>query len=206
MGLKSFLAKPYARYMRKQIDKWANAPLEYQNQVFERLIQGAKNTAFGKDHNFDKINSYEDFKREVAVSDYEGLRPYVDRMVKGEENVLWKGKPLYFAKTSGTTSGAKYIPISKESMPTHIDGTKNATLIQGPPDEDGLRACAVHIPDHMENRWEAIKKTAEALPGSRGWGTVLCLWSDSSPVCVGRDLCSVLLGRAGLVSLYIYIF
>lgn len=129
MGLKSFLAKPYARYMRKQIDKWANAPLEYQNQVFERLIRDAKNTAFGKDHNFDKINSYEDFKREVAVSDYEGLRSYVDRMVKGEENVLWKGKPLYFAKTSGTTSGAKYIPISKESMPTHIDAAKNALLM-----------------------------------------------------------------------------
>ena len=90
MGLKSFLAKPYARYMRKQIDKWANAPLKYQNQVFERLIRDAKNTAFGKDHNFDKINSYEDFKREVAVSDYEGLRSYVDRMVKGEKNVLWK--------------------------------------------------------------------------------------------------------------------
>lgn len=129
MGLKSFLAKPYARYMRKKIDKWANAPLEYQNQVFQRLIRDAKNTAFGKDHNFENINSYEDFKREVAVSDYEGLRPYVDRMVKGEENVLWKGKPLYFAKTSGTTSGAKYIPISKESMPTHIDAAKNALLM-----------------------------------------------------------------------------
>ena len=88
----------------------------------------AKNTAFGKDFNFDKINTYGDFKKHVPLNDYEGLKPYVDRIRKGEKDILWPGKPTYFAKTSGTTSGAKYIPITKESMPNHIDSAKNTLL------------------------------------------------------------------------------
>ena len=90
--------------------------------------QKAKNTAFGKDHKFNQITSYSEFKKQVKVTDYEGLRAYIDRVVSGEKNVLWKGKPLYFAKTSGTTSGAKYIPITKASMPTHIKAAKEALL------------------------------------------------------------------------------
>jgi hypothetical protein len=69
-----------------------------------------------------------DFAKHVPIRDYEGLKPYVDKVVKGESNVLWKGKPLYFAKTSGTTSGAKYIPLTKESMPYHIEAARNAIL------------------------------------------------------------------------------
>jgi len=129
MSIKSFLAKPYARLVRKKIDKWANNPLDYQQQILEHLIKEGRKTLFGKDHHFEDIHNYEDFKKRVPIVDYEGLRPYVDLMVKGEKDVLWKGKPLYFAKTSGTTSGAKYIPISKESMPTHIDAAKNALLM-----------------------------------------------------------------------------
>ncbi len=93
------------------------------------FILKAKNTAFGKDHNFKNIKNYKDFKSFVPVRDYEALKPYIDRVVAGEENVLWKGKPLYFAKTSGTTSGLKYIPITKESMPTHIKSARNAILM-----------------------------------------------------------------------------
>jgi len=63
------------------------------------------------------------------VRDYEALRPYVEKVVAGEADILWKGRPLYFAKTSGTTSGAKYIPITKESMPGHIEAAKNAILL-----------------------------------------------------------------------------
>lgn len=128
MSLKSIFAIPFAKQAIKKVHKWANNPHKAQEKVFKELISKAKNTAFGKDHNFKSIKNYNDFKANVKVNDYEGLRPYVDRIVAGEKDVLWKGKPLYFAKTSGTTSGAKYIPITKESMPTHIKAARNALL------------------------------------------------------------------------------
>ncbi|MGO3262535.1 MAG: GH3 family domain-containing protein [Mesonia sp.] len=128
MSLKTFGAKIFAKVVKSQINKWANKPIETQQKVFEQLIATAKTTDFGKDHHFDKIKSYQDFVREVPVRDYEALKPYVNKVVGGEENVLWPGKPLYFAKTSGTTSGAKYIPLTKESMPTHVSGARNAIL------------------------------------------------------------------------------
>ena len=128
MSLKSFFAIPFAKQAIKQVYKRANNPHKTQDKVFKDLISKAKNTAFGKDHDFKNISSYNDFKNRVKVQDYEGLKPYVDRIVEGEEDVLWKGKPIYFAKTSGTTSGAKYIPITKESIPTHIKAARNALL------------------------------------------------------------------------------
>jgi len=128
MGIKSFIAKPLAAFAVKQINKWKNNPLAAQKSVLSELIRQANNTAFGKDHAFAEIKSYEDFKKKVPVADYEELRPYIDRVVNGEANVLWPGKPLYLAKTSGTTSGVKYIPISKESMPEHIKAARNALL------------------------------------------------------------------------------
>ncbi|MGC6431424.1 MAG: GH3 auxin-responsive promoter family protein [Jejuia sp.] len=129
MSLKSLLAKPFAKIVSKKIEKWANKPLETQKKVFQNLITEGANTAFGKDHNFEAIKSPADFMKQVPVRDYEGLKPYVERVVKGEANILWKGKPLYFAKTSGTTSGSKYIPITKESMPTHVEAARNAILM-----------------------------------------------------------------------------
>jgi len=128
MSIKSFFALPFAKITTKKVYKWANKPHETQEKVFKHLLSKGKDTAFGKDHNFNAISTYEDFKKEVAVTDYEGLRKYIDRIVAGETDVLWTGKPLYFAKTSGTTSGAKYIPITKDSMPTHIKAAKDALL------------------------------------------------------------------------------
>ena len=128
MSIKSIFAIPFAKIATRKVNKWAKKPHITQDKVFKNLISQAKNTAFGKDHGFKNITSYDDFKKAVSVTDYEGLRPYVDRMVAGEPDILWKGKPLYFAKTSGTTSGAKYIPITKDSMPTHIKAAKNALL------------------------------------------------------------------------------
>jgi len=128
MGLKASLSKPYANYVLKQVNKWKNNPLETQQQDFKKLIDGARNTVFGKEHGFDKITNYSDFKAAIPVRDYEGLKPWVDRATKGEANVLWKGKPIYFCKTSGTTSGTKYIPISKESIGNHINSAKYALL------------------------------------------------------------------------------
>jgi len=128
MSIKSFSAKIFANYIRKKIDKWASNPLEAQENVFKDLINKAANTKFGKDHDFSSIKTYQDFAEKVPVRDYEELRFYVDKMVAGEEDILWPGKPLYYAKTSGTTSGAKYIPLTKESMPTHINAARNAIL------------------------------------------------------------------------------
>ena len=128
MSIKAIFAIPFAKFATKRVSKWSNKPHKTQDKVFKKLISKAKNTAFGKDHDFKNIVSYNDFKDRVKVTDYEGLRTYVDRIVAGESDVLWIGKPLYFAKTSGTTSGAKYIPITKESMPTHIKAARNALL------------------------------------------------------------------------------
>jgi len=128
MGIRSFLSKPISSYIVGKQNKWAAQPGKTQNKVFKYLIDQAKNTAFGKDHDFQSISSYEDFKKQVPIRDYEGLKNYIERVVDGEPDVLWKGKPLYFAKTSGTTSGIKYIPISKESIPFHIAGARDALL------------------------------------------------------------------------------
>ena len=128
MSIKSIAAKLFAKKIHKKTLKWTSKPVQTQQKVFENLIHLAKNTQFGKDHKFDEIKTFQDFQNQVPIRDYEDLKPYVDKVIKGEENVLWKGKPLYFAKTSGTTSGAKYIPLTKESMPFHIEAARNAIL------------------------------------------------------------------------------
>lgn len=128
MSIKSTAAKLFAQKIYKKTQLWANNPIETQKKVLQKLIKEAKKTQFGIDHHFDKIKNANDFANQVPIRDYEALKPYVDKVVKGQENILWKGKPLYFAKTSGTTSGAKYIPLTKESMPFHIEAARNAIL------------------------------------------------------------------------------
>ncbi|QCR20901.1 GH3 auxin-responsive promoter family protein [Pontibacter sp. SGAir0037] len=128
MGVKAWLSKVFAAYVHKQDQKWIECPVEAQQAIFETIIRKAQNTAFGKDHQFSEIHSYDDFKKAVPVRDYEGLSDYFNRVKKGEEDVLWPGKPLYLAKTSGTTSGTKYIPISRDSISNHINGARNALL------------------------------------------------------------------------------
>jgi len=126
MGLKAALSKPFAAIVVKSINKWKKQAVAAQKEIMLQLVSSAKDTAFGKDHHFSEIKNYEDFKK--LVPDYEQLRPYIDRVVAGETDVMWKGQPRYFAKTSGTTSGAKYIPISAQSMPEHIKAARNALL------------------------------------------------------------------------------
>jgi phenylacetate-coenzyme A ligase PaaK-like adenylate-forming protein len=128
MSIKSRLALLFAKKLHIETHKWATSPIETQQKVFASLIRQAKKTQFGINHHFNKIKTVEDFANQVPIRDYEALKPYVDKVVNGEVNILWKGKPLYFAKTSGTTSGAKYIPLTKESMPTHIKAARNAIL------------------------------------------------------------------------------
>lgn len=128
MGIRSVLAKPFAAFIAKETKEWSlNAP-RHQQKIFRSLIQTGKNTLFGKDHGLDSVRSYSDFKKQVPIRDYEALKPYIEKVLHGEQNILWKGKPEYFAKTSGTTSGTKYIPITKDSIPNHINSARNALL------------------------------------------------------------------------------
>lgn len=126
--MKHILAKIFARYIAGKEKIWIENPVLSQQQIFADLIRKGKNTQFGRDHQFEKINTYKDFIQQVPIRDYEEIKPYLDEVVEGKENILWPGKPQYFAKTSGTTSGSKYIPISKESMPYHIKAARNALL------------------------------------------------------------------------------
>jgi hypothetical protein len=128
MGIRSVLAKPFAAYIASQTRKWSLNPAAYQQKTFDYLIDQGRQTVFGRDHNFGSIRNYDAFKKNVPIRDYEALKPYVEQVVSGKADILWKGKPEYFAKTSGTTSGTKYIPISKESIPNHINGARNALL------------------------------------------------------------------------------
>jgi hypothetical protein len=128
MGIRSFLSKPFANYIHWIDQQWITKPIESQEKVFRYLIDSAKDTEFGKEHNFDSIQTYEDFKSNVPLRDYEGLKPYIEQIKAGKSDVLWRGFPTYFAKTSGTTSGTKYIPITKDSIPNHINSARNALL------------------------------------------------------------------------------
>ncbi len=128
MKIKSFLAKPFANYIYRQIKKGMVNAVEDQQAIFQQLIKAASQTEFGKEHEFGTIKSHEDFVKKVPVRDYEQFKTYIEKVKSGKHNVLWKGLPIYFAKTSGTTSGVKYIPITKASIPNHINTARNALL------------------------------------------------------------------------------
>jgi len=128
MSIKSLAAKIFAKKIVKKTEKWMCNPLETQKKVFHELIKTANATKFGKDHNFGSIKTHSDFVNNVPIRDYEALKNYIEKIVNGEENIVWPGKPLYFAKTSGTTSGAKYIPITKKSIQCQVEASRNAIL------------------------------------------------------------------------------
>ena len=128
MGIRSFLSQPLAAIVTAQQRDWSSKPGETQQKVFERIISKARSTRFGADHDFDGIKTHHEFVNRVPIRDYEGLSPYIKMILEGKEDVLWPGKPVYFAKTSGTTSGTKYIPITRDSIPNHINSARNAIL------------------------------------------------------------------------------
>lgn len=128
MSLKAFAAKIFAKNVARKTAKWVKHPVETQKRVFKQLISEATQTQFGKDHDFRRIESHKDFVDKVPVRDYEELKGYVQEILAGQESILWPGKPIYFAKTSGTTSGAKYIPITKVSIKHQVEASRNAIL------------------------------------------------------------------------------
>jgi hypothetical protein len=127
-NFKSLLAKPFAKMVYHRLQKEAKTAVKDQQNLLNQLIKTGSGTIFGKDHHFNKVTDYKSFKQAVPIRDYEGLKSYIEQVKKGTPNVLWKGLPIYFAKTSGTTSGVKYIPITKDSISNHINGARNAIL------------------------------------------------------------------------------
>lgn len=128
MGIRSVLSKPLAAFIHAQTQRWMSRPEETQQKVLQMLISQAQKTLFGQDHRFAQIYNHQDFQQAVPIRDYEALSPYVEKIKAGQADVLWKGLPAYFAKTSGTTSGTKYIPITRDSIPNHINSARNALL------------------------------------------------------------------------------
>lgn len=128
MGLKSLLSLPLAKRTRRRLEKVHRNPGAAQDRIFKYLVHKAQNTAFGKDHDFVNIKSHADFKERVPVIGYEEISGYINRVLTGEQHVTWPGTPLYMCKTSGTTSGAKYIPISRQSIRHHIAAARDAIL------------------------------------------------------------------------------
>ena len=128
MKIKSFLAKPFASYIQSKIRKGMFTALADQDAILKNLQKIGKATQFGIDHHLSEIENYKSFRQAVPIRDYEQLKPYIEKIKEGKHNILWKGKPIYFAKTSGTTSGVKYIPITSDSIPNHINTARNALL------------------------------------------------------------------------------
>ena len=128
MGIRSILSKPIAKWIVYDQKKWALNPGKFQSNLFRKLIKSGSKTQFGRDHQFNEIRNHTDFTQRVPIRDYEELKPYINEILKGKKDVLWPGQPAYLAKTSGTTSGVKYIPITKDSIPNHINSARNALL------------------------------------------------------------------------------
>ena len=124
---KSLLAKPFAAWEDLQIRNWKADPVAAQQRVLRELLRKGRRTAFGSDHKLDLVRTHSELIEAIPLRDYEGLRSWIDRAVRGESDVLWPGRPAYFAKTSGTTSGSKFIPLTKDSIPNHIN-TARAVL------------------------------------------------------------------------------
>lgn len=129
MGWKATLIKPYAHFTSARIKRWALNPLPTQANVLENLLEKGRQTAFGKDHKLEQVRTHQELTQAVPLRDYEELVPYIDRIKQGEQSVLWPGRPQYFAKTSGTTSGVKYIPITKDSAPNHVGSAVQSVLL-----------------------------------------------------------------------------
>jgi phenylacetate-coenzyme A ligase PaaK-like adenylate-forming protein len=121
--LASFISTKYKRVTGMLAD-----PVGCQDMLMHSFVEAARHTVFGKDHSFDTINTYEDFKQRVPLRNYEQLLPYIEKIKSGEKDVLWKGRPAFFGKTSGTTSKTKFIPVTKDSLKNQVGAAQYAPL------------------------------------------------------------------------------
>ena len=128
MSIKSSASLWLGKRIRKSLLNENEHAQELQQKVLRNLLHEANNTAFGNDHHFKNISNHTEWTQAVPVRDYEELVPYMERAKAGELSVLWPGMPKYFCKTSGTTSGTKYIPLTQASLPNHIGSARNALL------------------------------------------------------------------------------
>jgi hypothetical protein len=169
MGLKASLSKQFARAAMVELKIRSSQPVSVQLKQLNDIVKTAAKTAFGKDHGLRDGMSLESFQRAVPVNDYEGLKSYLDRAVAGESNVVWPGKPIYFTKTSGTTSGTKFIPITEESLSNHISGARNALLAQivGSGNADFVSGKMIFLQGNPE-----LDKTEGGIPLGRLSGIV----------------------------------
>jgi len=125
---KSKLVTPFAKQIASKLRREEQDSLVIQNKIFNQLIAKARNTKFGKAYEFKSIKNYRDFKEKVPLLNYIDLEKYIKLIQQGEQDVLWPGAPKYFVGTSGTTSGIKYIPLTRESMPYHFTSARDATF------------------------------------------------------------------------------
>jgi len=128
MGIITNIVRTLAVRVHNQIEFMAEHPHKFQENIFNKNIKKGVSTVYGKEHDFASIKNYEDYKKKVPLNNYEALRPYMNRVLEGEKNVLWPGKPKYIVGTSGTTGGIKYVPLSKDSLPYHFNTARNAVF------------------------------------------------------------------------------
>lgn len=126
MAWKSSLIFPFALQVRQQLLRDTRHAVAHQRRIMYALVRKAMHTRIGKELGFDRIRSYRDFRDCVPIRDYEGMRGAVEAIMNGARDILWPGRPRYFAKSSGTTSGVKYVPITTESIPNHVNSARNA--------------------------------------------------------------------------------
>lgn len=124
--LKKNAALIWAKKHVQKAEEFKKNAEKNQEELLLSLLNTAKKTLFGRTYDFENIRSVKDFQEKVPVADYEDLKPYIEKVKRGQKDILWIETPEYFAKTSGTTSGSKYIPISKEGMPFQVKGAQSA--------------------------------------------------------------------------------
>src|SRR5690606_39061475 len=124
--IKKFAAKIWAKKHVHESENFKQNSIQDQENLLISLVNTAEKTLFGRVHQFENIKTIDDFQSQVPVSDYEDLKPYIEKIKKGQAGILWPGTPEYFAKTSGTTSGTKYIPLTKEGMDYQVKGAQSA--------------------------------------------------------------------------------
>jgi hypothetical protein len=139
--LSLFTVKTYFAFIHKSINSWKKSPLEHQEKVFSTLMKKGEKTKFGVAHGLHANMSYSDYQKRVPIHDYERFLPWIKKVIEGEKSILWPGKPLYLATTSGTTSGEKFIPVTKDSLrkgmkstvlctATYLEETNNTEPLQ----------------------------------------------------------------------------